>query len=96
MLIRLISKIDGIIVVIIFTVFIGVAVIAMRSQTYSVGYQLVVLKKKETHLRSQQHELQIELARMQKNIRDSLLSQTDVFGKPKYVLPEPNHVIREH
>jgi len=92
---RLLKKIDAMVVIIFFTICIGVVVITMRSKTYSIGYEIASLKKKENQLRQRQIELQSDLASTRRMVRDKLLSQQDKLGKPKYILPDPTHVIRE-
>lgn len=92
---KLIAKIDIIVVVIIMTVLIGIAVIAMRSKTYSIGYEIAALKSREKQLRHQQIELQSEYAKDQRIIRSKLLLEQDRLGKSKYVLPDLKHVIKE-
>lgn len=94
-MIRWIAKIDIIVVVIIMTVCIGVAVISMRSKTYSIGYEIASLKARERHLRQHQIELQSDYAKTQKSIRNKLLSEQDKSGQAKYVLPDLKHVIKE-
>ncbi len=94
-MLRWILKIDIIVTVIILTVLIGIAVIAMRSKTYSIGYEIATLKGKEKRLRHRQIELQSEYAKDQKEVRNKLLAEKDASGKPKYVLPDLKHVIKE-
>ncbi len=91
---KILKKIDAIVVIIIFTICIGVVVITMRSKTYSIGYEIASLKGKENQLRQRQIELQSELASTQRMVRDKLLAEQDKFGKPKYILPDPKHVLR--
>ena len=92
---KLLKKIDAMVVIIFFTICIGVVVITMRSKTYSIGYEIASLKNKEKQLRQRQIELQSDLASTRRMVRDKLLSQQDKLGKPKYILPDPTHVIRE-
>lgn len=83
------------IIIIAFTIVVGVAVITMRSKTYAVGYEIANLKEKEKILRQQQIELQANLAEMQRKARDNILAQTNTDGTAKYVLPDPSQVINE-
>lgn len=94
-MISIIKKIDIMVVIIFFTISVGVVVITMRSKTYSIGYEIAALKSKERQLRQRQIELQTDLASIRRMVRDKLLSEQDKFGKPKYILPDPNHVLRE-
>ncbi len=92
----LLKKIDAIVLIIIFTICVGVAVITMRSKTYSIGYEIAALKNKEKQLSQRQVELQTDLASAQRLIRDRLLAEQGKDGKPKYILPDAKHVIREN
>lgn len=94
-MISLLKKIDAILVIIFFTIGVGVLVITMRSKTYSIGYEIASLKNKEKQLSQKKIEFQSDQAFLKRMVRDKLLSQRDKNGKPKYVLPDPNHVIRE-
>jgi hypothetical protein len=92
---RILKKIDAMVVIIFFTICVGVLVITMRSKTYSVGYEIASLKNKEKQLRQKQIELQSELASTKRMVRDKLLAEQDNAGKPKYILPDQNHVLRD-
>lgn len=94
-MIRLLKKIDAIIVIIIFTIVIGVIVTTMRSKTYSIGYELASLKLQEKQLNQKHIELQTQLAELQKSIRENLLVKTNNAGKLKYIMPDKKHVIKE-
>jgi cell division protein FtsL len=94
-MLRIIKKIDVIIVIIFFTILVGIAVVTMRSETYTIGYEIAHLKTKERNLRQRQTELLSELAFAERTIRDRLLSQTTPDGKQKYILPDRNHVLKE-
>lgn len=85
---------DAIIAIIFITIVVGVIVITMRSKTYSVGYEIAALKTKEKSLRQKQFELLSELAATERAVRDQLLTQRDKSGNIKYILPDPNHVLR--
>jgi hypothetical protein len=90
-----IKKIDVMVVIIFFTISIGVLVITMRSKTYSIGYEIASLKNKENKLRQRQTELQSDLAATQRFVREKLLSEKKPDGTIKYVLPDQQHVLRE-
>lgn len=92
---RILAKIDIIVAAIVATILIGIAVIAMRSKTYSIGYEIAALKLHEKQLRHYQIELQSQYAETQKTIRDKLLLEQDKSGKQKFVLPDLKHVIKE-
>ena len=92
---RLLKKIDAMVIIIFFTICVGVVVITMRSKTYSIGYEIASLKNKEKQLRQRQIELQSDLASTRRMVRDKLLAEQDKLGKPKYILPDPKHVLRE-
>lgn len=94
-MIRLLKKIDAIIVIIIFTIVIGVIVTTMRSKTYSIGYELASLKLQEKQLNQKHIELQTQLAELQKSIRENLLAKINNAGKLKYIMPDKKHVIKE-
>ena len=83
------------VIIIFFTICVGVVVITMRSKTYSIGYEIASLKNKEKQLRQRQIELQSDLASTRRMVRDKLLAEQDKLGKPKYILPDPKHVLRE-
>ncbi|MES2615197.1 MAG: hypothetical protein V4591_07275 [Bdellovibrionota bacterium] len=93
---RLLKKIDIMLVIIFFTICVGVLVITMHSKTYSIGYEIASLKNKERQLRQRQIELQSDLASTRRMVRDRLLAEQDKFGKPKYILPDQKHVLREN
>ncbi len=93
-MLKFLKGFDAIIAIIFLTIIVGIIVITMRSKTYSVGYEIANLKAKEKLLRQRQVELQTELAATERNIRDYLLSQKDLNGKPKYILPDPKRVLR--
>jgi cell division protein FtsL len=93
---KLLKKIDAIVVILIFTICVGVVVITMRSKTYSIGYEIASLKNKEKQFRQRQIELQSELASTQRMVRDKLLTEQDKLGRPKYILPDAKHVLREN
>lgn len=95
-MLKLLKKIDAMVIIIFFTICVGVLVITMRSKTYSIGYEIASLKNKERQLRQRQIELQSDLASTKRIIRDKLLAEQDKQGKPKYILPDPNHVLREN
>ncbi len=89
------KKIDALVVIIIFTICVGISVITMRSKTYTIGYEIANLKNKEKQLRQRQIEIQTELASTQRTMRDKLLSEADSQGNPRYILPDQKHVLRE-
>ncbi|MGY3803148.1 hypothetical protein ACWNT8_03675 [Pigmentibacter ruber] len=93
-MLKFLKGFDAIIAIIFLTIIVGIIVITMRSKTYSVGYEIASLKAKEKLLRQRQVELQSELAATEKNVRDNLLSQKDINGKSKYILPDPKRVLR--
>ena len=80
---RLLKKIDAMVIIIFFTICVGVVVITMRSKTYSIGYEIASLKNKEKQLRQRQIELQSDLASTRRMVRDKLLAEQDKLGKPK-------------
>ena len=95
-MIKLLKKIDAIVIIIIFTICVGVAVITMRSNTYTIGYEIAALKNKEKQLHQRQSEIKTEIASTQRYVRDNLLAQQNKQGKTKYILPDASHVIREN
>jgi hypothetical protein len=94
-MLKVIKKLDAMVVIIFFTICVGILVITMRSNTYSIGYEIASLKNKEKQLRQRQIELQSDLASTKRMVRDKLLAEQDKLGKPKYILPDPKHVLRE-
>lgn len=92
---RWFKKIDSIVFVLIITIIIGVAVITLRSKTYSVGYEIAKLKSKEKKLREQNTEIRIKLSQLQKQIRDKLLNETNAQGQKRFIFPDTGHVITE-
>ncbi|WGL61447.1 hypothetical protein QEJ31_07575 [Pigmentibacter sp. JX0631] len=93
-MLKFLKGFDAIIAIIFLTIIVGIIVITMRSKTYSVGYEIASLKAKEKLLRQRQVELQSELAATEKSVRDNLLSQKDINGKSRYILPDPKRVLR--
>ena len=94
-MLTLIKKIDVMVVIIFFTICVGVLVITMRSKTYYIGYEIASLKMTENKLRQRQTELQSDLAITQRLVRDKLLSEKNADGSMKYILPNQQHVLRE-
>ncbi len=94
-MIRWLKKIDSIVFVLILTIIIGVAVITLRSKTYTVGYEIAKLKANEKSLRKQNAELHIQLSQLQKKIRERLLNQNNTAGQKKFIFPDTAHVIIE-
>ena len=90
-----IFKLDSIVLVLLFTIIAGGGVIALRSKTYSVGYEIAKLKSQEQKLREQNTELRIQLYQAQKRIRERLLAEKTMDGKKKFVFPDNTHVIIE-
>jgi hypothetical protein len=91
---QLLKGFDAIIAIIFLTILVGVIVITMRSKTYSVGYEIAALKAKEKLIRQRQVELLSDLAATERTVRENLLSQKDLNGKAKYILPDPKRVLR--
>jgi len=94
-MIKWLKKIDSVVTVLVLTIVIGVCVVTLRSQTYYVGYDIAKLKSQEKSLRKQNTELQIELSKLQRNIRAKLLSEKNAVGNKKMVFPDTAHVIVE-
>lgn len=94
-MIRWLKQIDSIVFVLILTIIIGVAVITLRSKTYSVGYEIAKLKAKEKNLREKNTELRIQLSQQQRSLRERLLNTRNAEGKKKFVFPDTEHVILE-
>lgn len=94
-MIQWLKKVDSIVTIMIFTMIVGGIVITLRSRTYYIGYEIAKLKNQEKNLREQNDELRVELTAVQRNIRNSLLSEKDSTGKPKYIFPDTSHVIVE-
>lgn len=89
------KKLDSIVIIMIFTIIIGVIVITLRSRTYYIGYEIANLKNQEKTLREENGELLIERANVQRNLRNTLLNEKDSSGKSKFVFPEPSHVLTD-
>ena len=89
------KKIDSIVLIVVITIIVGVVVISLRSKTYSIGYEIAHLKNKERTLRQKKEELQSQLATVQRDTRDRLLSEKDGSGNQRFILPDQNHVIKE-
>jgi hypothetical protein len=63
-------RIDVSIVSFLLVLVIAIPVTALRSQTYSVGYEIASLKAKERQLRDTNLELQAKLARTEAQLTD--------------------------
>jgi len=89
------KKLDSIVTIMIFTIIIGGIVITLRSRTYYIGYEIAKLKNQEKILREENGELLIERANLHRTIRNTLLSEKDNSGKPKFVFPNSSHVLTD-
>ncbi len=67
-------KIDASIVCFALVVIAAIPVAALRSRTYSLGYELGKLKNAERALRQKNVELKSSLAQTQRSLRDRLVS----------------------
>lgn len=95
MLLNFLKKMDAILLIMIGTILVGVIVIAMRSKTYAVGYEISRLKMMEQNLKQHRLELQAQLAFAQRQAREKLLNERLPSGDYKYLLPNESHVLRE-
>ncbi len=94
-MINLLKKLDSVVLVIVLTIIIGIVVISLRSRTYSIGYEIASLKNKEKNLRQKKDELLSNFTSVQRNVRNSLLSEKEKGDVLKYTLPDQQHVIKE-
>jgi len=85
-------KIDVSTICFIFVTIATIPVIALRTKTYSIGYEIGKLKNQEIQLNQKKAELNSELALIQKKIKDKFASK-----KNQYVLefPKAQSVWRE-
>ncbi|MFZ9519168.1 MAG: hypothetical protein ACO3A4_01700 [Silvanigrellaceae bacterium] len=88
------KRIDASLLCFALVVIAAVPVAALRSKTYSVGYELGRLKSEEKSLRQRNVDLQSQLAALQKNVRENRLKANDGDGQPKLNLPAKSNVWR--
>lgn len=89
------KRIDASLLCFALVVVAAVPVAALRSKTYSIGYELGRLKSEEKLLRQRNVELQSQLATVQRSVRDNQL-KTTVAGKPTQLnLPSKTNVWRQ-
>lgn len=70
----------------------AVPVAALRSKTYSIGYELGRLKSEEKILRQKNIDLQSQLASVQRNIRDVHIKTQNQGSKNQLNLPSKTKV----
>ncbi|MBX9702978.1 MAG: hypothetical protein K2X39_02375 [Silvanigrellaceae bacterium] len=85
-------RVDFLVLLYFGVIFSAVGVIALRSNTISIGYDIAKTKQKELQLKQTQLELQAELASLEKSIRETMLFKKE---NDKFILPEANNVIRK-
>ncbi|MEN9824991.1 MAG: hypothetical protein RI953_736 [Pseudomonadota bacterium] len=88
------KRIDASLLCFALVVIAAVPVAALRSKTYSVGYELGRLKSEEKMLRQRNVDLQSQLAALQKNVRENRLKSNSSDGQPKLNLPSKANVWR--
>ncbi|NBW82665.1 hypothetical protein EBR21_13015 [bacterium] len=88
------KRIDASLLCFALVVIAAVPVAALRSKTYSVGYELGRLKSEERMLRQRNVDLQSQLAALQKNVRENRLKSNSADGQPKLNLPSKSNVWR--
>lgn len=54
----------------------AIPVTTLRSKTYALGYELAELKARERELHRREAELQAQLVRTQRQVRDKMLSRS--------------------
>ena len=88
------KRIDASLLCFALVVLAAVPVAALRTKTYSIGYELGRLKSEEKLLRQRNVELQTQLASVQRAVRDSRLKNAGQ-GKPAQLnLPSQTNVWR--
>jgi hypothetical protein len=65
-----------------------------KKYTDNIQAEIAALKAKEKLIRQRQVELLSDLAATERTVRENLLSQKDLNGKAKYILPDPKRVLR--
>jgi len=87
-------RIDASLLCFALVVIAAIPVAALRSKTYSIGYELGRLKSEEKHLRQRNVELQSQLASVQRSVRESHLKNNQGGKQTQLNLPAKTNVWR--
>ncbi len=88
------KRIDASLLCFALVVVAAIPVAALRSKTYSIGYELGRLKSDEKHLRQRNVELQSQLASVQRTVRDNHLKSNPAGRENQLNLPSKTNVWR--
>lgn len=88
------KRIDGSLLCFSLVVVAAVPVAALRSKTYSIGYELGRLKAEEKQLRQRNVELQSQLASVQRSVRFNRLKIDGHGTQAQLNLPAKSNVLR--
>ncbi len=91
---KYLRRIDASLLCFALVVIAAIPVAALRSKTYSIGYELGRLKSEEKHLRQRNVELQSQLASVQRSVRESHLKNNQGSKQTQLNLPAKSNVWR--
>jgi hypothetical protein len=90
----IVKRIDASLLCFALVVAAAIPVAALRSKTYTIGYELGRLKSEEKQLRQRNVELQSQLASVQRAVRDNHLKSNSNSKENQLNLPSKTNVWR--